>query len=63
VFVAACKEGRKPETQQAKSTVIAWFEWARKNRIAIAMSGEDVYTAEGEAVALVEMMRRFPVGE
>ncbi|AUB35500.1 Replication protein O [Nostoc flagelliforme CCNUN1] len=33
VFVAACKEGRKPEAQQTKSGVIAWFEWARKNRI------------------------------
>lgn len=61
VFVAACKEGRKPEAQQAKSEAIAWFEWARKNRIVIAMSGEVVYTSEGEAVALTEMMRRFPM--
>ncbi|BAY41861.1 hypothetical protein NIES2111_62570 (plasmid) [Nostoc sp. NIES-2111] len=61
VFVAACREGRKPETQQAKSGVIAWFEWARENRIVIAMSGEVVYTPDGEAVALSEMMRRFPL--
>jgi hypothetical protein len=63
VFVAACKEGRKPEAQQAKSEAIAWFEWARKNKIVIAMSGETVYTPDGEAVALAEMMRRCPVGE
>ncbi|MFN6568172.1 hypothetical protein [Dendronalium sp. ChiSLP03b] len=61
LFVAACKQGRKPEAQQAKSTAIAWFEWARKNRIVIAMSGEVVYTPKGEAVALQEMMRRYPV--
>jgi len=63
VFVAACKEGRKPESAQAKSEVVAWFEWARKQRIVIAMSGEAVYTPDGEAVALQEMMRRCPVGE
>ncbi|WP_341528489.1 hypothetical protein WKK05_03855 [Nostoc sp. UHCC 0302] len=61
VFVAACKEGRKPEVQQAKSDVVAWFEWARRQKIVIAMSGETVYTPEGEAVALSEMMRRFPM--
>ncbi|MDZ8262977.1 hypothetical protein [Nostoc sp. ChiQUE01b] len=63
VFVAACKEGRKPEVQQAKSGAIAWFEWARKQQIVIAMSGEVVYTPDGEAVAVAEMMRRCPVGE
>ena len=61
VFVAACKEGRKPESAQAKSGVMAWFEWARRERIVIAMSGEVVYTADGEAVELAEMMRRFGV--
>ncbi|WP_193199815.1 hypothetical protein [Nostoc sp. MG11] len=60
--MAACKEGRKPEAQQAKSaTVGAWFEWARQQRIVIAMSGEVVYTPDGEAVALAEMMRRYPM--
>jgi hypothetical protein len=63
VFVAACREGRKPESAQVKSAVKDWFEWARKNRIVIAMSGEVVYTPEGEAVAVAEMMRRFPVRE
>ncbi|MCC5640435.1 hypothetical protein LC593_32325 [Nostoc sp. CHAB 5844] len=63
VFVAACKEGRKPEAQQVKSAVKDWFEWARRQRIVIAMSGEVVYTPDGEAVALAEMMRRFPLEE
>jgi len=63
VFVAACKEGRKPESAQVKSAVKEWFEWARRERIVIAMSGEVVYTPDGEAVALAEMMRRYPVGE
>jgi len=63
VFVAACKEGRKPEVQQAKSGAIAWFEWARRQGIVIAMSGETVYTPNGEPVALQEMMRRYPMWE
>ncbi|MEA5566659.1 hypothetical protein [Anabaena sp. UHCC 0399] len=63
VFVAACKDGRKPESAQVQSAVKEWFEWARKERIVIAMSGEVVYTPDGDAVALVEMMRRFPVVE
>nr|MDZ8286358.1 hypothetical protein [Nostoc sp. ChiSLP01] len=63
VFVAACNEGRKPEVQHAKSGAIAWFEWARRQRIVIAMSGETVYTLDGEPVALQEMMRRYPVRE
>ncbi|MEA5566663.1 hypothetical protein [Anabaena sp. UHCC 0399] len=53
VFVVACKEGRKPEAQQAKSRVITCFEWVRRQRIVIAMLGEVVYTPDGEAVAVV----------
>ncbi|MBE9209454.1 hypothetical protein IQ244_23740 [Nostoc sp. LEGE 06077] len=63
VFVAACKEGRKPESAQVQSAVKDWFEWARRQRIVIAMSGETVFTPDGEAVAVAEMMRRFPMGE
>ncbi|MBD2534359.1 hypothetical protein H6G97_34540 [Nostoc flagelliforme FACHB-838] len=59
--MAACREDRKPEAQQTKSSVIAWFEWARKNRIVIAMSGEVVYTPDGEVVGFADMMRWFPV--
>lgn len=61
--VAACKSGRKPESAQAKSEVVAWFEWARQQRIVIAMSLEDVYTPDGEAVEIGEMMRRCPMQE
>lgn len=43
--------------------MVAWFEWARRERIVIAMSDETVYTADGEAVVLADMMRRFPVRE
>ncbi len=38
VFVTASKEGRKPEVAQVVSDTIAWFEWARKERIVLAMS-------------------------
>ncbi|MCC5640428.1 hypothetical protein LC593_32290 [Nostoc sp. CHAB 5844] len=44
VFVAACKEGRKPEFAQVQSAVKEWFEWARWQRIVMVMSGEVVYT-------------------
>ncbi len=40
-----------------------WFEWARGQRIVLAMSGEVVYTTDGEAVALVEMMRKYLMKE
>ncbi|WP_225226285.1 hypothetical protein [Komarekiella delphini-convector] len=63
MFVAACMEGRKPEPAQAKSVVIAWFEWARQQRIVIAMSGEVVYTPDGEAVELREMIKKYPKNE
>lgn len=32
--------------------MIAPFEWARRERIVIAMSGRAVYTSEGEAVGI-----------
>ncbi|WP_199339803.1 hypothetical protein [Nostoc sp. FACHB-892] len=63
IFVAACKEDRKPESAQVQSAVKVWFEWARQKRIVITMSGEVVYTPDGEAVALAEMMRRFPMSQ
>ncbi|MGB3653115.1 MAG: hypothetical protein WBA41_18110 [Rivularia sp. (in: cyanobacteria)] len=40
-----------------------WFEWARKERIVIAISGGVVYTPEGEVVQVDEMMRRCPLHE
>ncbi|MBW4458421.1 MAG: hypothetical protein KME55_40795 [Nostoc indistinguendum CM1-VF10] len=41
--------------------VSAWFNWAMRQRIVLAMSGEVVYTASGEAVAVTEMMQQFPI--
>lgn len=63
VFVAACKEGRKPKFAQVQSAVNDWFEWARRKRIVIAISGEVVYTLEGEVVELAQMMRQYPLQE
>ncbi|MBG1261954.1 hypothetical protein F8S20_24125 [Nostoc sp. BAE] len=59
--MAACKEGRKPEAQQAKSATIAPFKWARRQRIVIALSGKTVYTPQGKAVELQKMIRRYPM--
>ena len=60
LFIASCKNGEK-----AKNTVTTqvsdWFEWARRERIVIAMSGGFVYTPEGEAVQLEEMMQQCPM--
>ncbi|NJL65196.1 MAG: ArsR family transcriptional regulator [Methylacidiphilales bacterium] len=59
LFINSCKSGEKP-----KNTVDAgvkdWFESLRGERIAIAMSGGIVYTVDGEAVEIGEMMRRYP---
>lgn len=60
LFINSCKSGEKP-----KNTVDAgvkdWFESLRRERVVIAMSGGFVYTADGEAVEIGEMMLRYPV--
>ncbi|WP_242072239.1 ArsR family transcriptional regulator [Nostoc sp. FACHB-110] len=61
LFINSCKSGAKGKNT-VTADVSAWFEWARRQRIVLAMSGGVVYTVDGEAVALAEMMRRFPVG-
>ena len=60
LFIASCKNGEKPKNTPT-SEVGAWFEWARKERIVIAMSSGVVYTPEGEVVKIEEMMRRYPM--
>ena len=45
------------------SDVSAWFEWAKKERIVLAMTGGVVYTPDGEAVKIEEMMRQYPLKE
>jgi len=69
LFIASCKNGEKPKNTP-NDEVSTWFEWARKTRIAIAlysdasgiaMSGGVVYTTDGEAVKIEEMMGRYPM--
>ncbi|MBD2213069.1 hypothetical protein H6G27_24785 [Nostoc linckia FACHB-104] len=55
----SCKSGAKSKNT-VTSDVSTWFEWARKQRIVIAMSGSVVFTPDGDAVEVQEMMRRFP---
>lgn len=51
--VCGClQRGEEAGIGTGQSEVIAWFEWARKQKIVIAMSGEVVYTPKGEAVEL-----------
>jgi len=38
-----------------------WFTWERARRIVIAMTGGWVYTQEGEAVKIEEMMGLYPM--
>ncbi|MGJ5630113.1 hypothetical protein ABF638_12825 (plasmid) [Nostoc sp. CALU 1950] len=56
-----------PFISESKNTVTAdisaWFEWARRQRIVLAMSGGVVYTPDGKAVELQKIMRQFPVQE
>ncbi len=40
-----------------------WFTWARKQRIVIAMTDGFVYTPEGEAVKIEEMMSKYLLRE
>ena len=60
LFIASCKNGEK--LKNAVTTQVSdWFEWARKERIVIAMSGGMVYTPEGEVVQVEKMMQRCPM--
>jgi hypothetical protein len=60
LFINSCKSGAKGKNV-VTSDVSAWFEWAKKQRIALAMSQGLVYTHDGDAVELQEMMRRYPL--
>ncbi|NJO60352.1 MAG: hypothetical protein HC836_19395 [Richelia sp. RM2_1_2] len=57
--MATCKNGEKPKNT-VTNDVSVWFEWARKERIVLAMSGGVAYTPDGEAVEIKEMMQRCP---
>ncbi|MFN6564220.1 MAG: hypothetical protein RMY28_031125 [Nostoc sp. ChiSLP01] len=60
LFINSCKSGAKGKNT-ATADISAWFEWARRQRIVLAMSGGVVYTPDGEAVKLAEMMQLFSV--
>ncbi|MEB3219831.1 MAG: hypothetical protein VKN72_26830 [Nostocales cyanobacterium 94392] len=62
LFIATCKNGEKPKNS-VTDDVKTWFEWARKERLVLAMSGGVVYTPDGEAVEIGEMMRQYPYRE
>jgi len=59
LFIATCKNGEKPKNT-VTDDVSVWFEWARRERIVIAMSQGMVYTPDGEAVEIEEMIKKYP---
>jgi hypothetical protein len=61
LFIASCKKGVKPQKTQVSNDVSEWFTWARARRIVLAMSSGWVYTPEGEAVKIEEMMYLYPM--
>jgi hypothetical protein len=62
VGINSCKSGEKPKNT-VNSDVSAWFEWARRERIVLAMSGGVVYKVDGQAMEIGEMMRQYPKTE
>ena len=62
LFINSCKSGEKPKNT-VDARVKAWFEWVRRERLVLAMSGGVVYTPEGEAVKIGEMMQKYPLKE
>ncbi len=62
LFINSCKSGAKAKNT-VTSDVSAWFEWARRERLVLAMSTGVVYTPDGEAVKIKEMMQRYPMKE
>jgi hypothetical protein len=51
LFINSEKSGAKGKNT-VTTDVSVWFEWMRKQRIVLAMSGGVVYTSDGEAVEL-----------
>jgi hypothetical protein len=61
LFINSCKKGIKPQKTQVNNDVSEWFNWARKQRIVIGMSGNVGYTPDGEPVNIREMMELHPM--
>jgi len=51
----------KSEKSQVSNEVNEWFTWARAKRIVLAITDGWVYTPEGEAVRVDEMMSLYPI--
>jgi hypothetical protein len=62
LFINSCRNGVKANNT-VNSDVSAWFEWARRERLVLAMSGGVVYTPDGDAVEIGEIMKRYPLKE
>jgi hypothetical protein len=60
LFINSCKSGEKPKNT-VDASVKDWFEWARKERIVLAMSGGLAYTPDGKAVKISEIMQKYPI--
>ncbi|MEH1777078.1 helix-turn-helix domain-containing protein [Nostoc sp.] len=61
LFINSCKSGIKAKTA-VTSDVSAWFEWARRRGIVLAMQGGKwAYLPDGSQAGLEEMMRRYPM--
>ncbi|QIR41349.1 hypothetical protein HCG51_10825 [Tolypothrix sp. PCC 7910] len=56
----SCKSGAKGKNT-VTSDVSTWFEWAKKQRIVLAMSSGVVFTPDGDAIEIGEMMRLHPL--
>lgn len=61
LFINSCKKGMKPQKQSISDEINRWFSWARGKRIVLAMTDGLVYTAEGEAMKIEEMMNLYPM--
>ncbi|MDJ0675245.1 MAG: hypothetical protein QNJ36_07695 [Calothrix sp. MO_167.B42] len=62
LFINSCRSSVKAKNT-VTSDVSTWFEWARRERLVLAMSGGVVYTLGGEAVKIEEMIKRYPKKE
>ncbi len=65
VFVAACKNGKKPEKMVVSAGFNEWYDWAYKKRLVQAAMMKDgvhcVILANNELVAVPKAMQLYPV--
>ncbi len=61
--LTAARRGLSLKKSQVSNEVNEWFTWARGRRIVLAMTDGWVYTPDGEAVRVEEMMQKYPLRE